>query len=93
MSYKITMGGSREDYTIRYSEREPARRELIAAVDVEFNEGRRPKARLYLLSFRKWNSSKIDLTPDEHSIVLKRISDFIRSEGFEVEFDSKEPIW
>jgi len=95
--YKIQMGNAREDHTIYYQEMKDGEiiKELAAATDVNFKKFGlgKSKVTLYLNSFQKWDVNKEELSSNEYMIVLKRIYDFLKSEGFEIDFDMKDSIW
>jgi hypothetical protein len=93
--YKVIMGNTREDYTIYYREIQNGKviRKLAAATDIKFRKFRKPKVTLYLKSFQNWEVRESVLSFGEYIVVLKRIYDFLKSEGFEIDFDAQESVW
>lgn len=92
--YKISLGNSREDYTIYYEELQSDKviRKLAVATDIKFRRFRKPVATIYLNSFQNWEVDGKELSLNEYTVVLKRIYDFLKSDVFEVGFNVYKSI-
>ncbi|MFM7851217.1 MAG: hypothetical protein ACKO96_04695 [Flammeovirgaceae bacterium] len=93
-NFKIEMGGYREDYSIFYSEfnGNDLNRELTIGIDMVKNAFYyipffKTTVLVDLNSFRNWNATQKELTFYEYTVVLKRVYNFLRKMGYNVNLD------